>query len=507
MYSGHSSTRSSADRRVSWHSSTPPSEISMDISRGPRSRSKSRAGEIAAKKKPTMRRLSLKETIAVSDAKRAEEEHVRLRAEAKKKKKQDEYNRKLAATAGFQAVLEVEGRTRSKSKNSTALERARAELANCRQMKKIFEFEAQTRAERQEAAAKFRSLDEDGGGTLDLEEFLKGAHLYSLTRSEARKLFAELDEDQSGELDIEDFLDHMEHQAKVNETKELAKLFKFESGKEIWAEATRKFRALDEDGSGTLDLEEFLKGAHLYNLDEAAARKWFIELDESGNGNIDIDYFLSRMKKEAERVNESDLKLKRIFDFEGQTEEEQEAAAAKFRALDVDGSGTLDFEEFFKGAQNYRLTEEAALAIFKELDETESGEIHIEDFLARVRGAVQVDQESPVNENAANMQGKGDIKPHAPVRQPQRTQRARSAPSSPNGTSLDGPVRLRTVALSGTVARGPEANPFLPPRPPPQPRFEVDPETRRRFKEAQAANARMLAVAKSRRLSAPKPFF
>ena len=65
-------------------------------------------------------------------------------------------------------------------------------------MKKIFEFEAQTRAERKKAAAKFRALDLDGGGTLDLDEFLGGAHIYQLTESEARDLFEEIDDDGSG---------------------------------------------------------------------------------------------------------------------------------------------------------------------------------------------------------------------------------------------------------------------------------------------------------------------
>ena len=71
-------------------------------------------------------------------------------------------------------------------------------MVKFKKMKKIFEFEAQTRSERKEAAAKFRALDTDGGGTLDLEEFLAGAHIYQLSESEAQELFAEIDDDGSG---------------------------------------------------------------------------------------------------------------------------------------------------------------------------------------------------------------------------------------------------------------------------------------------------------------------
>ena len=78
----------------------------------------------------------------------------------------------------------------------------------------------------------------------------------------------------------------MEQMAKKNEIKKMARLFKFEAGKEGREKAARKFRELDIDGNGTLDIDEFLQGAHLYNLSEAEARTWFAELDESETGCV-----------------------------------------------------------------------------------------------------------------------------------------------------------------------------------------------------------------------------
>ena len=88
---------------------------------------------------------------------------------------------------------------------------------------------------------------------------------------------------------------------------------------------------------------------------------------------IDIDDFIGCMEKEAKRAAESDAHMKNIFNLESQSKEEQEKAAAKFRTLDLDGGGTLDFEEFSKGAYLYNLTEEAAVAVFKALDENGTG--------------------------------------------------------------------------------------------------------------------------------------
>ena len=57
-------------------------------------------------------------------------------------------------------------------------------------------------------------------------------------------------------------------------------------------EATRQFRAIDEDGDGTLTLEELEKGAKMLGLTVEEARKFFVRLDQDNSGGVDIDEFL-----------------------------------------------------------------------------------------------------------------------------------------------------------------------------------------------------------------------
>jgi hypothetical protein len=43
-----------------------------------------------------------------------------------------------------------------------------------------------------------------------------------------------------------------------------------------------------------------LSGAHLLNLSEDQARAWFQELDVDGSGDVDIDEFLARSARQTE---------------------------------------------------------------------------------------------------------------------------------------------------------------------------------------------------------------
>ena len=83
---------------------------------------------------------------------------------------------------------------------------------------------------------------------------------------------------------------------------------------------------------------------------------------------IDIERFLERMDLEAKRARTANFTLKKVFDLNGKTDEELEIAAQRFRALDLDEGGTLDLDEFTKGAGIYGLSEEAALFVFAEMD-------------------------------------------------------------------------------------------------------------------------------------------
>jgi len=191
--------------------------------------------------------------------------------------------------------------------------------------------EALTPAEKQDARAAFDMIDKDKGG--------------SICESEARAYFeARAAKDVANNLRTEkQALRHVETQVKT--------LFTFK----------------DEDGSGTVDFEEFLaeeakniigdrnseestsmatlseadKNANAAGTEEAAsvlsedqiehARMKFADWDKDGNGTLDV--------KELQKISK-ELNLK--------TTAKQFRTAMKkcFKANDVDGDGLITFEEF-----------------------------------------------------------------------------------------------------------------------------------------------------------------
>ena len=62
------------------------------------------------------------------------------------------------------------------------------------------------------------------------------------------------------------------------------------------ADAATRFRAIDTDGSGTLDRGEVERGAALLGMTEATALRWFAELDRAGarDGQVPVEAFLDR---------------------------------------------------------------------------------------------------------------------------------------------------------------------------------------------------------------------
>ena len=53
------------------------------------------------------------------------------------------------------------------------------------------------------------------------------------------------------------------------------------------------FKELDVDGSGALDIDEVVNGAHLLNMTPEAARILFQQIDTSGSNQVDIDKFVN----------------------------------------------------------------------------------------------------------------------------------------------------------------------------------------------------------------------
>jgi len=104
------------------------------------------------------------------------------------------------------------------------------------------------------------------------------------------------------------------------------------------------FKALDKDGDGFLNFEEFSQSERLLRIDEEKRRKLFDFLDRNKDGKL----HMRELRPAAPRWMSS---LRKEFD-----------------RLDVNQSGSLDFVEFSKASQIAKMDERQRQKLFKRLD-------------------------------------------------------------------------------------------------------------------------------------------
>lgn len=145
----------------------------------------------------------------------------------------------------------------------------------------------------------FYTLDEDGSGTISAEE-LKRCFVQQLTShdlevpTELNALMADVDADGSGEIDYSEFVARMMDKRKLVQTDV------------CWA----AFRVFDLDGDGAITMKELalvLSGGHRKNMEQVLGverdeiERVIKAADRDGSGSIDFDEFFKMMQDMANK--------------------------------------------------------------------------------------------------------------------------------------------------------------------------------------------------------------
>jgi hypothetical protein len=145
----------------------------------------------------------------------------------------------------------------------------------------------------------FRRFDDDGSGTLELDEIIeafKTLPLNAVTEEDVEKKFREFDDDDSGALDLDEF-SAMMRQLRAEKT--MAKVMEVPE-EEFAAMLRDTFQRFDDDGSGTLELDEIVRAFEMLPLKEISedeVRAKFTRFDEDKSGALDFEEFSDLMRE------------------------------------------------------------------------------------------------------------------------------------------------------------------------------------------------------------------
>jgi len=145
--------------------------------------------------------------------------------------------------------------------------------------------------------------------------------------------------------------------------------------------AKKVFRRYATDNEDTLPVDDFLRMLHELDpgITEEEARAWYIALDEDGSGEVDLQEFLSSKVLTVKRLfDKFDPECRRVVDMEQMicilesfnASISREDAIAVYHCADLDGNGDVSFTEFL---ENNLLK---LLQIFDMFDRDRGGDIN-----------------------------------------------------------------------------------------------------------------------------------
>ena len=209
----------------------------------------------------------------------------------------------------------------------------------------------------EEAVKMFNSVDVDGGGTLDIDEVRQLGEKLGFVFTEKELQIAMGQMDEDGSGEV-DFHEFYEWWIERRQSGDY----------ELHNEAVEMFNSVDVDGGGTLDIDEVRQLGEKLGFEFTGSEldsAWKL-MDMDGSGAVDFGEFYKWWSVRKQRG-----------DYELHSE-----AVRMFKAIDVDGGGTLDNEEVHKlGAMlGFKFTESELDAALKEMDADGSGEVDFEEF-------------------------------------------------------------------------------------------------------------------------------